>query len=309
MRVAVLGRTRAPLDTIPVLIGHGHHVVLIATAKPAPEYEKTEADFRDAAERLRVPYFDTRQPHADLLQLLNDTRPDVGVSVNWPAVLHADVIDRFPFGILNLHAGDLPQYRGNAPVAWSMLNGDSHVGVCVHLMTAGELDSGPVVRRASIPIADTTYIGDVLKSVETLAPVMFLEAVNAVQSGDRGREQDQSRSLRCYSRRPIDGAIRWHQSAADICRLVRVSSEPFMGAFAKYDDGTLLIWRAQEIRWPVEYRAVPGQVLDVNPDGSVAIACRSGVLRITEVSPFEGRRQAPANLIRSTRARLENGLS
>ena len=47
-------------------------------------------------------------------------------------------------GIINVHASLLPKYRGAAPVAYAILNGETTIGVTIIKVTPG-LDSGDMI--------------------------------------------------------------------------------------------------------------------------------------------------------------------
>jgi len=49
MKIAIIGRTELLYETIWKLHEAGHNIACILTAKAAPEYTRTEADFREKA--------------------------------------------------------------------------------------------------------------------------------------------------------------------------------------------------------------------------------------------------------------------
>ncbi len=63
----------------------------------------------------------------------------------------AATLARLPRGMLNLHTGYLPNYRGVKSEFWVLRFGDAdHVGWTLHHMTP-ELDAGDIVLRQTIP--------------------------------------------------------------------------------------------------------------------------------------------------------------
>jgi len=53
------------------------------------------------------------------------------------------IIDAVPIGIINIHPGLLPKYRGCDVVGWSILNGDN-IGATSHFITK-DYDMGPIL--------------------------------------------------------------------------------------------------------------------------------------------------------------------
>ena len=165
--------------------------------------------------------------------------PELAISVNWPSILGKRRSVCFASGILNAHAGDLPRYRGNACPNWAILNGETRIGLCVHKMAPGAVDAGPIVLKRFFELDDLRDIGDVYRWLEQAVPQMFIEAVNAIERGDvvlQEQPADPSLSLRCFPRRPEDGAIDWRAASDAVLRLVRASSRPFRGAFASLEE-------------------------------------------------------------------------
>jgi methionyl-tRNA formyltransferase len=56
---------------------------------------------------------------------------------------------------INIHYALFPRYRGMHSIVWAIINGETNVGVTVHLMDEG-LDSGPILWQKSIEILEKT---------------------------------------------------------------------------------------------------------------------------------------------------------
>ena len=111
MKIAIIGRTEVLFDTTVNLRESGHEIVFL-TAKEAPEYTKTAADFRALSESWDIPFAHSPKI-SEFEDFLRSTDADIGVSINYPGIIPQGIINIFPFGMLNAHGGDLPRYRGN----------------------------------------------------------------------------------------------------------------------------------------------------------------------------------------------------
>lgn len=309
MRIAIIGRSEILYDTALLLKAQGHSIAVIVTAKEAPEYTRTADDFRALAESEDVPFY-----HAPSMRERNDTLAaiaalapiDIAVSYNYTGVIAQTAIDLFPLGILNAHGGDLPRYRGNACQAWAMLNGEERIGLCVHRMVGGELDSGDIVAREYFPLTLTTKIGEVHRWMQQRVPVLFAEAVAALAANPdfliERQSTDPADALRCFPRNPSDGRIDWSHSALHILRLINASGWPYAGAFCAYEGERVVIHDAAFAEGYGPTLAVAGQVMQVG-DGFVDVACGEGALRLRSVT-WQGHEQSPDRFIRSIRKRL-----
>lgn len=309
MRIAIIGRSEILYDSALLLLSQGHSLACVVTAKEAPEYTRTAEDFRALAEAHNVPFLHAPSMKERQATLKDMPTADIAVSYNYTGVIPQEVIDLFPLGILNAHGGDLPRYRGNACQAWALLNAEEKIGLCVHRMIGGELDSGPIVARDYLPVSIDTKITEVHHWMHARIPELFAEAVHALADDDsfciEHQSTDPSKALRCYPRRPEDGRIEWHKSAADILRLINASNKPYAGAFCGFEGEKLIIWDAKIIAADSPFLAVAGQVMRVFP-GGIDVATGDGCLRITHVQ-YQGNDTTPDRFILSIRKRLDNG--
>jgi methionyl-tRNA formyltransferase len=305
MKVAIIGRNEILYDTVDQLRSTGHVISCILTAKEAPEYTTTAAGFEALAAAISVPYRRTARI-LDEIGMLREVGADIGVSMNYPGLIPEEVTSLFRHGILNAHGGDLPRYRGNACQAWAILNGEAKIGLCIHRMIGGELDSGSIITRDYLPIDHNTKVTAVWAWMTRRVPTLFCEAVTRLEE-DPGyvlEEQsgDPNCALRCYPRRPADGRIDWTQRALDVLRLVNASNKPYAGAFCFFEGSTVIIWDAELVEDEEAFCAVPGQVTRIG-EGFIEVACGEAKLRVHRVE-VDGHVNTPDSWIRSIRKRL-----
>ncbi len=306
MRVAIIGRTEILYDTAQLLRKAGHEIVCILTARDAPEYTRTAQDFRSLAEAWRVPF--AQGPRIiEFAEFLCDAHADIAVSMNYTGMVPQSIIDLFPLGVLNAHGGDLPRYRGNACQVWAILNGEDRIGLCVHRMIGGELDSGDIIARAYLPIDRRTKVTQVWQWMEQRVPVLMRGAIDRLACNPNYVLERQSKNptdaLRCYPRRPEDGRVDWNRPAIEILRLVNASNRPYSGAFCDYEGRHMVIWDAELVEDDEVYCAIPGQVTAI-ADSHIEVACGSGKLKINKVQ-FEGDDEhPPVRYVTSIRKRL-----
>ncbi len=189
---------------------------------------------------------------------------------------------------------------GMRPLLRAILNGESSVALTIHRMDAG-LDSGPIFLKRRLPLLPDTYIGDLYAALQRDVPGMFGEVLGNLLSTNSPVPQT-GPALRGYPRRPEDGRIEWWRPAEHIWRLVRASSEPFVGAFAQYRGEHLVVWRARAGPW--REQSVPCQVKSSDAMAvEVAVATGEGILWLQEIE-YRGRRGASGAVLRSSRERL-----
>ncbi len=308
MRVAIIGRTNILLEAAKQMHRRGHQIPVIWTCAAESFYNATENDFQSLAKEIDAEFVnETKINTAQNRDRLASYKCDLALSINWLTIIQKPVLDVFPLGVLNAHAGDLPRFRGNACPNWAILAGEQFVGLCIHLM-APQLDAGPVVLRDRMTIDNSTYIGDIYEWLDIRIPEMLVTAAEGLKDGSLPPEpqsSDPDASLRAYPRRPEDSRIQWTWTSQQILRMIRASSRPFAGAFTSLEgERKVTIWRAIPFQHPGAFLAVPGQVC-FGAEGDPVVACADGTIRLTEIdldgmSPEEGK----SAILRSLRSRL-----
>lgn len=309
MRIAALGRTRMLINSIRRLNQTGYDVVLIGTCKASPEYGVGPEDFMSLAEELGAEYFNNVCINSsEVIEILKNARADIAISINWLTLIGKEAIASFPMGILNAHSGDLPRYRGNACPNWAIIQEEEKIAVTIHLMDPEGVDTGPILLKRYMHLHNSTSIGEVYQFLEASIPEMFLETVEALSSGTmtpQPQPEEPSLALRCYPRIPSDSRINWMNSAVELERLVRASSEPFGGTYTFVNKEKLIIWRAHSDLFTYPSLAVPGQIVWRLPaEGKVGVATGDGVLVLDEVQLEDGVRDKASNILKSARIRL-----
>lgn len=307
MKVAIIGRTEILYKTVELLLKNGYEIPLIITSKEAPEYTKTSKDFEELAKKIDAKYIYTNRLD-EHKEEIKSAGCEIAVSLNYSSIISQDVINLFPLGVLNAHGGDLPRYRGNACQAWAIINGEEKIGLCIHSMIGGEVDSGNIIDREYLDIDIDTKVTKCWEWMSQRIPDMFLNSVQKLQKDSKYVLEVQSKNpkdaLRCYPRIPEDGKIDWNKPNIEILRLINASNKPYGGAYCFFEDKKLIIWDAELFEDEEIYLAEVGQVANIEKDGSIIVITGNGKLKINEVEydEFIGK---PSEKIRSIRKRLK----
>ncbi|WP_027712773.1 phosphoribosylglycinamide formyltransferase [Dickeya chrysanthemi] len=93
-------------------------------------------------------------------------QPDVVVLAGYMRILSAGFVARFLGKMLNIHPSLLPKYPGLHTHRKALENGDGEHGTSVHFVTE-ELDGGPVILQARVPIFPGDTEQDIQERVQT----------------------------------------------------------------------------------------------------------------------------------------------
>jgi methionyl-tRNA formyltransferase len=310
MKIGIIGRSSLMMNTIMNVVSEGFEISFIITSKEAPEYSVSSADFELMAESLNCPFLYLPSFKNEIGKNFIDgcAKTDICLSVNYSGVIPSEITDLFPLGILNAHLGDLPRYRGNATGAWAIINGEEKVGLCIHKMVGGELDSGDIVCKSYHDNDGDLRVGQLYDWMDIEIPAQFVQAINLLQDSSyvlEVQDKDPELSLRTFPRQPIDGKINFEACALTIHRLVNASSEPFAGAFAFLKDKKIVIWRSSLVSIESKIQYIPGQIVEYNEmTGSITVGCAGNTFLSLHDMEIDGVRDKPTRFIKSVRSRL-----
>jgi len=307
MRVAVIGRTEILYQLINDLLYLGHEVTCIITAKEAPEYNKTKKDFEELAIKYEIPFSD-EIPIVKNFSVIEKSKSDIAISINYPGIIPQSIIELFEYGILNAHAGDLPRYKGNACQSWAILNGEKKIGLCIHKMIGDKLDAGDIIARMYYPITINTKITEILDWISKTTPQLIIKSLNILKDNSdfvlQTQHENDDSSLRCFPLKPSDGKINWNSTSDDILKKINAFNKPFQGAYSFLNEKKIIIWDAQLTEYKFNFCAIPGQVICIEK-GFIKVACLNSIIRINKVE-YDNSLGSPDQFIKSIRNRLEN---
>jgi methionyl-tRNA formyltransferase len=109
--------------------------------------------------------------------------PDVIVSIRYGAIFKAPAIAVPRLGVINLHAGLLPTYRGVIATFRALMARESEIGCTLHYIVDGSIDTGPVVAQSRIAVDGTRSL---FWHVLSLYPSGVPLIADALERLDRG---------------------------------------------------------------------------------------------------------------------------
>jgi len=122
--IIAIGRSRYLYDGIKYLASKGFAFKAIVTEEAYEEYDIKNGDFELLATQIGAPFFMMKSlQNEELIQIVKGNGIRAAISVNWKYTIPKSFLDLFECGILNFHLGNLPDYKGNATVNWSIING------------------------------------------------------------------------------------------------------------------------------------------------------------------------------------------
>ena len=98
-------------------------------------------------------------------------------------LLSAEFVNAFPNAILNMHPSLLPAFPGLDGQGQALSYGVKVSGATVHIVTP-ELDNGPVVLQATVPVHDSDTVDDLAARILKEEHRIYPEAIGLILDGE-----------------------------------------------------------------------------------------------------------------------------
>jgi methionyl-tRNA formyltransferase len=303
--IVFMGTPRTAAATLERLVEGPDPVVGVVTqpARPAGRGQKSvPSPVHDVAERHGIPIVapqKIRDP--DFLTTLKNWNPKIIVVVAFGRILPASILELAPLGCLNVHYSLLPKYRGAAPAAWAIINGEPKSGVTT-MKLVEKMDAGPLYLQSEISVAPDETTGSLQTKLTPVGTELLLETLRRLKEGSlTSQAQSESGVTLAPLIKKEDGLIDWNQPALVIERRVR-GFNPWPSAHTHLRGMLLKVHRAKVIE-PIQ-PGVPGEVIEADVNG-FWVKTGDGVLSLEEVQLENRKRLAGVEFVKG--ARIKKG--
>jgi methionyl-tRNA formyltransferase len=140
-------------------------------------------------------------------ETLSALTPDLILSVRYGGILDADHVELARHGILNLHSGALPAYRGVLASFRAISAGEDRLTATLHRIVDRGIDTGPILARADIPFDPTRALLGQIIDLYGPGCELMVDALSALEKGDPlpGAPQDPAQGA--YFSKPTEDEL------------------------------------------------------------------------------------------------------
>lgn len=276
----------------------GHDVACAVTRPDKPAGRRLELRspaVKEAAGRLGIPVLQPERP-AELAGVLASFGADAGVVVAYGGLLKPEVLAAARLGFLNVHFSLLPKYRGAAPIAWALCNGDPTTGVTLFWLDEG-MDTGPIQARREVEVGPDEDASELTRRLTRLGVSALADELVGIERGLVRREPQRGEPSLAPKLVRADSKMDFALPAEVLHNRVRGLRAGPRAYFAVRRSNRLetvsLLKTTVGGREPLPDRRPVGTILGIERGRGVLVQCLPGRLWLMEVQP-EGKRQIPA---------------
>jgi len=280
------------------LVTRGWRPVLVVTTEGKPQGRGLNLKLTPVAELAQsvgLPYVEVnslRQKTAVKDKIKNQA-VSFAILVAFGKIIPPDVLSFYSDGIVNIHPSLLPLYRGPAPLAYPLWEGQSQTGVSLMLLDE-EMDHGPIIAQAVCPILPQSDAQSLANDLSALAINLTLTKLPDYLAGLL-KPQAQNHKLATYTKliSKQTGRANFSKSANELNNQRR--------AFCPWP-GLWTVWQGQSLKLlSTEVMAgltnlQPGLVRQHN--NGITIDCSSGLLLVTKLQAGGGKPMPAQDFVR-----------
>lgn len=304
MKIVYAGTPDFAVAPLQSLVAAGYEVVGVVTQTDKPQGRKnilTPPPVKEAALALGLPVFQFEKIKTEVATL-SALGAEAMVTCAYGQILTQEVLDVFPKGVWNIHAGLLPKYRGASPIQSSILAGEEQTGVCIMKTELG-LDSGDILLVEKTAILPEETYGELSARLSTIAAEAIVKGINLVKEGDYTLEKQGEEGINVVRKIQKEQAkMDFSLPVKTLVDLVRAFN-PAPVAYAMLGENKINVYRAKAGVMQEEYAlAKVGEIVCDIPKKGLLVRCADGVVALTELQPAGGKKMDAAAFLNGRKA-------
>jgi methionyl-tRNA formyltransferase len=298
MRIVFCGTPEFAVPTLRELLANAEFVVEAVVTQPDRPRGRGQrvsaAPVKEAAAKAGVRIYQPESVKSDEARdFFAQIKPDAAVIIAYGQIIPRRLLEIPRLGWMNLHGSLLPKYRGAAPVAWAIVNGESKTGLTTMRLDPG-LDTGPILMQQEIAIGGDETAPELAGRMAELGAPLVAESLVKLARGEIAPiPQDSTQASYAPILTKEHGRIDWAQPAAEIYNRIR-GLAPWPGAFSTFRGRLCQVWGR-----PSASATTAGA--DIAPDAGILIVgeaieviCGHSTRLRLEAVQMEGRKRLSA---------------
>ncbi|MEK7742016.1 MAG: methionyl-tRNA formyltransferase [Nitrospirota bacterium] len=291
MRIVFFGTPLFAVPSLKALIQAGEEISAVVTQ---PDRKKGRGHLlsQSPVKQLAVKNgINVLQPEkmndvAFLNELLS-IKPELIVVVAYGKILTEEILRLPQLGCINVHASLLPKYRGAAPIAWAIINGEKKTGITTMLMDRG-LDTGDILLQAELEISDEDTTETLSIRLSELGASLILKTISGIKDGSLKPQKQSGGAAYAHIIKKEDGLVNWSKTAAELSNFVR-GMHPWPGAYCYLNGEMIKLIGVKSIAGS----GMAGRIEKAH-NGEFIAGTGSGLLSIVELQP-QNKKVMPAS--------------
>lgn len=312
LNIIFMGTPDFAKESLESIYNAGHNIMAVVTNPDRPKgrgMKMIASPVKEFAIEKNITIF---QPDKirEIEENLVNLKPDLFCVVAYGKILPQDILDIPSLGSINVHGSLLPQYRGAAPIQWSVINGDKTTGITTMYMDAG-MDTGDMILKQEVEIGENETTGELWSRLSTIGANLLVETVKKIEEGTAPRTPQTGKATMAPMLKKEMARIDWqNKNMIEIKNLVR-GLNPIMGAYSMLQNKKLKIWKVDNEKledftqkhheFETEKNRInklePGTIMYIDSKEGVYVKAKDGIIKLLEVQAENSRKMTIAEYL------------
>lgn len=312
LNIIFMGTPDFAKESLESIYNAGHNIMAVVTNPDRPKgrgMKMIASPVKEFAIEKNITIF---QPDKirEIEENLVNLKPDLFCVVAYGKILPQDILDIPSLGSINVHGSLLPQYRGAAPIQWSVINGDKTTGITTMYMDAG-MDTGDMILKQEVEIGENETTGELWSRLSTIGANLLVETVKKIEEGTAPRTPQTGKATMAPMLKKEMARIDWqNKNMIEIKNLVR-GLNPIMGAYSMLQNKKLKIWKIDNEKledftqkhheFETEKNRInklePGTIMYIDSKEGVYVKAKDGIIKLLEVQAENSRKMTIAEYL------------
>lgn len=303
MRILFLGTSSFAVSIFSMLVEAGYRPIALITKPDARQGRSGKLIaspvrqwYLDTPALNNIPCYQPEQASSpQFLSTVASLQPELSLIVAFGEILSPAFIELSGKLCLNVHASLLPKYRGAAPIAHVLLNGEKESGVSI-INISEKVDAGAILHRESCSISPDQTAGQLEERLAQMGGEALLHLFPKIQEGNYTTlAQEEEKATLAPKLLPEDRQISWNRSVREIHNQIRALS-PKPGAWSRAffgeEEVRVKLFRSSILSQTEEKGVDYGKVIGSSSRG-IEISCKRGRLLLLSLQ-FPGKKKMDA---------------
>lgn len=187
-----------------------------------------------------------------VLQILNET--DLGLVCGFPHIFKEFQFNIPKYGLINLHAGKLPEYRGGSPLNWQIINNEKYFGISIIKIDKG-IDTGDIIYEKKFKLLNKYKIEDLHRIANYFFPKLLYSSIIKLISGKKLKKQNEKKAKYYKQRKPKDSLIYPSDTLyKKLTLLLRAMSNSYPKPYILYDGKKVIIKKIKISKLKLDFK-------------------------------------------------------
>lgn len=295
--IIFMGTPDFAVESLKAIYEAGHNIMLAVSQPDKPQGRNMKMTMTPVKQFCVENDIDILQPekirkNTEFIDKIKSLNPDIIVVVAYGKILPKEILEIPRLGCINVHGSLLPDYRGSAPIQWSIINGDKITGITTMYMDEG-MDTGDMLLKQEVEILDNDTYGTLYEKLKEIGGSLLVKTLEQLENIKPEKQGDNFTTAPMIEKSL--GKLDFNKTAYELHNLIR-GLNPMPGAYFNIEDKVYKVWETEYIS--ENTTSMPGTIIKSDSKNGLHIQTKDGILSIKTIQAQNSKRMNVCDYLR-----------